>query len=158
MTPAQKALLSCVIEPRPCMSEAMVGLLSGCGGCSQFEVKEVVWDEGLGAEKLDLLLLDHFADEFQAKHGMDIRQFPKAVAKLKRQVQISLSLCLHPGFPSRFKSYSEHQQQRQSLALCHFFQHKCLSRRCGSAASMSVPIVLKAGQLHCETEDVVRGH
>jgi hypothetical protein len=49
-------------------------------------VKDVVWDERLGAEKLDLLLLDHFADEFQAKHGTDIRQFPKAVAKLKRQV------------------------------------------------------------------------
>ncbi len=61
---------------------------------SQFEVKDVVWDEHLGAEKLDLLLLDHFADEFQAKHGTDIRQFPKAVAKLKRQVQ-------HPDkFPS----------------------------------------------------------
>ncbi|CAL8469535.1 g9076 [Coccomyxa elongata] len=54
---------------------------------SQFEVKDVVWDERLGAEKLDLLLLDHFADEFQAKHGTDIRQFPKAVAKLKRQVK-----------------------------------------------------------------------
>ncbi len=46
----------------------------------------MAWDEALGAEKLDLLLLDHFADEFQAKHGVDIRQFPKAVAKLKRQV------------------------------------------------------------------------
>ncbi|EIE21504.1 HSP70-domain-containing protein [Coccomyxa subellipsoidea C-169] len=54
---------------------------------SQFEVKDVAWDEALGAEKLDLLLLDHFADEFQAKHGVDIRQFPKAVAKLKRQVK-----------------------------------------------------------------------
>jgi hypoxia up-regulated 1 len=53
---------------------------------SQFEVKDVAWDESLGAEKLDLLLLDHFADEFKQKHGTDIRQFPKAVAKLKRQV------------------------------------------------------------------------
>lgn len=56
---------------------------------SQFEVKDVVWDERLGAEKLDLILLDHFADEFQAKHGTDIRQLPKAVAKLKRQVQFT---------------------------------------------------------------------
>lgn len=55
----------------------------------------MVWDERLGAEKLDLLLLDHFADEFQAKHGTDIRQFPKAVAKLKRQVQF-LSPSLGP--------------------------------------------------------------
>ena len=61
--------------------------LGGASVCSQFEVKDVVWDERLGAEKLDLLLLDHFADEFQAKHGTDVRQYPKAVAKLKRQVQ-----------------------------------------------------------------------
>ena len=53
---------------------------------SQFEVKDVAWDENLGAETLDLILLNHFADEFQEKHGVDIRAFPKAVAKLKRQV------------------------------------------------------------------------
>lgn len=53
---------------------------------SQFEIKDVAWDENLGAEKLDLLLLDHFAEEFKQKHGVDIRLFPKAVAKLKRQV------------------------------------------------------------------------
>ncbi len=57
-----------------------------CGVCSQFEVKDVAWDASLGAEKLDLILLNHFADEFQEKHGIDIRAFPKAVAKLKRQV------------------------------------------------------------------------
>ena len=54
--------------------------------CSQFEVKDVAWDENLGAEKLDYILLNHFAEEFQEKHGVDIRASPKAVAKLKRQV------------------------------------------------------------------------
>ena len=53
---------------------------------SQFEIKDVAWDANLGAEKLDLILLNHFADEFQEKHGVDIRTFPKAVAKLKKQV------------------------------------------------------------------------
>lgn len=53
--------------------------------CSQFEVKDVAWDAGLGAEALDVVLLEHFADEFQAKHGADVRAHPKAVAKLKRQ-------------------------------------------------------------------------
>ena len=57
--------------------------------CSQFEVKDVAWDANLGAEKLDIILLNHFADEFQEKHGIDIRAFPKAVAKLKRQVHLS---------------------------------------------------------------------
>lgn len=60
-----------------------------CDVCSQFEVKDVAWDANLGAEKLDLILLNHFADEFQEKHGIDIRAFPKAVAKLKRQVHLS---------------------------------------------------------------------
>ena len=59
-----------------------------CGVCSQFEVKDVAWDASLGADKLDLILLNHFADEFQEKHGVDIRAFPKAVAKLKRQVHL----------------------------------------------------------------------
>ncbi|CAL5229767.1 g13152 [Coccomyxa viridis] len=54
---------------------------------SQFEVKDVAWDASLGAEKLDLILLNHFADEFQEKHSVDIRSFPKAVAKLKRQAK-----------------------------------------------------------------------
>ena len=64
---------------------------SWCNVCSQFEVKDVAWDANLGAEKLDLILLNHFADEFQEKHGIDIRTFPKAVAKLKRQVHPSRS-------------------------------------------------------------------
>ena len=61
--------------------------------CSQFEVKDVAWDASLGAERLDLILLNHFADEFQEKHGFDIRTSPKAVAKLKRQVPTTL--CAH---------------------------------------------------------------
>lgn len=48
-------------------------------------MKDVAWDAGLGAEALDVVLLEHFADEFQAKHGADVRAHPKAVAKLKRQ-------------------------------------------------------------------------
>ena len=67
----------------------------GLLACSQFEVKDVAWDESLGAERLDLILLNHFADEFQEKHGFDIRTSPKAVAKLKRQVIMSLyALCI----------------------------------------------------------------
>ena len=63
--------------------------LSECSvwlACSQFEVKDVAWDDSLGADRLDLILLNHFADEFREKHGFDIRTSPKAIAKLKRQV------------------------------------------------------------------------
>ncbi|KAK9811690.1 hypothetical protein WJX72_008444 [[Myrmecia] bisecta] len=57
---------------------------------SQFEVEDVTWAENLGAEKLDLILLEHFADEFNEKHlqgKSDMRRSSKAVAKLKRQVR-----------------------------------------------------------------------
>ena len=49
--------------------------------CRQFEVKDVAWDATLGSEALDLLLLDHFADEFKAAHpGLDPRDSPKVAA------------------------------------------------------------------------------
>lgn len=54
---------------------------------SQFEVKDVAWDANAGAQYLDMLLVNHFADQFEAKHaGSDVRSNPRAVAKLKRQV------------------------------------------------------------------------
>lgn len=70
--------------------------LSGTGrvvvvACSQFEVRDVVWEEGLGAGQLDLLLTQHFANEFKSKTGQDISAQPKAIAKLKRQVCSPLS-------------------------------------------------------------------
>ena len=49
--------------------------------CRQFEVKDVAWDATLGSEALDLLLLDHFANEFKATHpGLDPRDSPKVPA------------------------------------------------------------------------------
>ena len=45
----------------------------------------MAWDARLGAEALDVVLLEHFAGEFQAQHGADVRAHPKAVAKLRRQ-------------------------------------------------------------------------
>ena len=46
--------------------------------CRQFEVLDVAWDATLGSEALDLLLLDHFAEEFAALHpGLDPRESPK---------------------------------------------------------------------------------
>ena len=54
---------------------------------SQFEVKDATWDANLGVQDLDMLLVHHFADQFESKHaGSDIRSSPRAVAKLKRQV------------------------------------------------------------------------
>ncbi|KAL3157632.1 hypothetical protein ABBQ32_012079 [Trebouxia sp. C0010 RCD-2024] len=55
---------------------------------SQFEVKDVAWDANTGAQYLDMLLVNHFADQFESKHaGSDVRSNPRAVAKLKRQAR-----------------------------------------------------------------------
>lgn len=55
---------------------------------SQFEVKDVAWDASLGVQELDMLLVNHFADLFETKHGgSDTRSNPRAVAKLKRQAR-----------------------------------------------------------------------
>lgn len=56
---------------------------------NQFQVKDVRWDPELGGENLELRLVEHFADEFnkQVGGGVDVRKFPKAMAKLKKQVK-----------------------------------------------------------------------
>lgn len=46
---------------------------SGKGLTNQFEVLDVEWDHSLGSNALDLLLAEHFAKEFEAKHGVDVR-------------------------------------------------------------------------------------
>ena len=46
----------------------------------------MAWDETAGVEALDFLLLDHFADAFQAQHGKDPRTNSRALAKLRKQV------------------------------------------------------------------------
>eukprot|EP00891_Asterochloris_glomerata_P004630 jgi/Astpho2/4630/Aster-00203 len=55
---------------------------------SQFEVKDVTWDVDLGAQQLDLLLMDHFVAQFEAQHpDLKVRDSPRALAKLKKQVK-----------------------------------------------------------------------
>ena len=34
----------------------------------QFEIKAVKWDESVGGEDMDMILLEHFLAEFDAKH------------------------------------------------------------------------------------------
>ncbi|KAK1438011.1 hypothetical protein QVD17_03812 [Tagetes erecta] len=56
---------------------------------NQFQVKDVRWDPELGGQNMELRLVEYFADEFnkQVGNGIDVRQFPKAMAKLKKQVK-----------------------------------------------------------------------
>ncbi|PPR85677.1 hypothetical protein GOBAR_AA35018 [Gossypium barbadense] len=52
-------------------------------------VKDVRWDSGLGGQNMELRLVEYFADEFnkQVGNGVDVRKYPKAMAKLKKQVK-----------------------------------------------------------------------
>ncbi|KIZ04287.1 hypothetical protein MNEG_3673 [Monoraphidium neglectum] len=55
---------------------------------NQFEVLDADWEADLGSNALDMLLTEHFAVKFNEKFGLgDVRQVPKAMAKLKRQVR-----------------------------------------------------------------------
>ncbi|TYJ15851.1 hypothetical protein E1A91_A10G210900v1 [Gossypium mustelinum] len=56
---------------------------------NQFQVKDVRWDSGLGGQNMELRLVEYFADEFnkQVGNGVDVRKYPKAMAKLKKQVK-----------------------------------------------------------------------
>ncbi|KAL3615316.1 hypothetical protein CASFOL_040977 [Castilleja foliolosa] len=56
---------------------------------NQFQVKDVKWDAELGGQSMELRLVEYFADEFnkQLGNGDDIRNSPKAMAKLKKQVK-----------------------------------------------------------------------
>lgn len=55
---------------------------------SQFDVRDVIWREDVGGEQLELALMEHFADEFNAQlgSGQDVRSAPRAMAKLRKQV------------------------------------------------------------------------
>ncbi|XP_002974987.2 heat shock 70 kDa protein 17 [Selaginella moellendorffii] len=52
-----------------------------------FELKGIRWDAEIGGQNLELRLVEHFAKEFEKKTGVDVRAFPKAVAKLKKQAK-----------------------------------------------------------------------
>ncbi|XP_037494451.1 heat shock 70 kDa protein 17 [Jatropha curcas] len=56
---------------------------------NQFQVKDVRWDAQLGGQDMEARLVEFFADEFnkQVGNGIDVRNSPKAMAKLKKQVK-----------------------------------------------------------------------
>ena len=58
-----------------------VSLLDIDGG--MFEVKATAGDTHLGGEDFDSILVNHFADKFQKKHGLDLRESPRALRTLR---------------------------------------------------------------------------
>ncbi|TID25439.1 hypothetical protein CANINC_002975 [Pichia inconspicua] len=62
-----------------------VSLLSIAGGA--FEVLATSGDTHLGGEDFDYRVVRHFIKVFKKKHGIDISENPRALAKLKREVE-----------------------------------------------------------------------
>lgn len=62
-----------------------VSLLTLEGGV--FEVLSTAGDTHLGGEDFDQRITQHFAKTFQRKHGVDLTTDPKALAKLKTEVE-----------------------------------------------------------------------
>ena len=62
-----------------------VSLLTLDGGV--FEVLSTAGDTHLGGEDFDQRITSHFAKSFQRKHGVDLTKDPKALSKLKMEVE-----------------------------------------------------------------------
>ncbi|KAJ3692439.1 hypothetical protein LUZ60_012789 [Juncus effusus] len=56
---------------------------------NQFQVRDVRWNARLGGQEMEMRLVQNFADEFnkQLDNGIDVRNYPKSMAKLKKQVK-----------------------------------------------------------------------
>lgn len=80
-----------------------MGLCLQGASFSQFEVLDVAWVENLGGDNLEVVLMEHFADQFNQGlgGGADVRASPKAMAKLRNQVGLHIAAnraaCQHAG-------------------------------------------------------------
>lgn len=54
---------------------------------NQLQVKDVVWNDDLGGDHLDWMLVEHLSNEFLDKYGSDPRDSPRSLAKLKKAVR-----------------------------------------------------------------------
>ncbi|XP_044499964.1 heat shock 70 kDa protein 17-like [Mangifera indica] len=85
---------------------------------NQFQVKDVRWDPELGGQNMELRLVEYFADEFnkQVGNGVDVRQSPKAMAKLKKQVKRTKEiLSANTAAPISVESLYDDQDFRSTI-------------------------------------------
>lgn len=73
-------------------------------GKGVFEVKATSGDTQLGGNDMDRLLLDHLTERFEAQSGIDVREDPKATARLREaaeiaKVELSSSTTSHISLP-----------------------------------------------------------
>ncbi|CAN6913305.1 unnamed protein product [Brassica oleracea] len=86
---------------------------------NQFQVKDVRWDSGLGGQSMEMRLVEYFANEFnkQLSSGVDVRKFPKAMAKLKKQVKRTKEiLSANTGAPISVESLHDDRDFRSTIS------------------------------------------
>ena len=52
----------------------------------QFEVLDVVWNENLGGDHMDWILVEYFTKRFHEKFGQDLTTSNRSIMKLKKAV------------------------------------------------------------------------
>ncbi|KAL8142659.1 hypothetical protein V2J09_015691 [Rumex salicifolius] len=85
---------------------------------NQFQVKDVRWNFELGGQDLELRLVEYFANEFnkQVGSGFDVRNYPKAMAKLKKQVKRTKEiLSANTAAPISVESLHDDRDFRSSI-------------------------------------------
>jgi len=99
------------------------------------QVKDVRWNSKLGGVEMEMRLVNYFADQFnkQLGNGVDIRQSPKAMAKLKKQVKRTKEiLSANTAAPISVESLYNDVDFRFFTALsCILWMHNILVRTDG---------------------------
>ena len=106
----------------------------------QFEVKAVAWDASCGGEDMDMLLIDHFTSEFDAKHNPKVssKTAPKAIAKLRKQVRKTKEiLSANQDAPMTVEGMHEDFDFRTSISRTAF---EGLAEAAGIARSAVAPL------------------
>ncbi|KAI7741742.1 hypothetical protein M8C21_000586 [Ambrosia artemisiifolia] len=94
---------------------------------NQFQVKDVRWDPELGGQHMELRLVEYFADEFnkQVGNGVDVRQSPKAMAKLKKQVKLLID-SMSTITRQKFEEMCEDLWERSVIPVKELLKHSGL--------------------------------
>ena len=106
----------------------------------QFEIKAVAWDESCGGEDMDMVLVDHFAAEFDAAHKPSASALasPRAVSKLRKQVRKTKEiLSANKEAPISVEGMHEDHDFRSSIKRAEFEK---LAETAGIRACATAPL------------------
>jgi len=83
----------------------------------QFEIVDIKWDENVGGDTLDMLLVDRFIAEFEAKHSVDLSKTPRAVGKMRKNVRKTKEvLSANKEAPFSVESFHDEIDLRSSIS------------------------------------------